>query len=104
MAISRKKDAEAEAEAKKYDYDIEVTRAKECVNGNISFDMIVNGVSIFGCFHKELQRKDGSGTFSKIDFPSRKDDQGKYHNVAFFYIDADTMSKIEKAIEAKLNQ
>ena len=91
-------------ETKKVDFNIEVSRAKELDNGNIAFDMVANGVSIYGCFYKILQRKDGSGEFAKVDFPQRKGNDGKYYNLAYFFIDDETMKKIEDAITAKLNK
>ena len=59
-------------ETKKIDFNIEVSRAKELDNGNIAFDMVANGVSIYGCFYKVLQRKDGSGEFAvRVGIPTK---------------------------------
>ena len=50
--------------------------------------------------YKELQRKDGSGSFVKIDFPSRKGSDGKYYSHAWFKIEDAMIGDIEKQIEA----
>lgn len=97
MAILNKK------EEKKLEYVITVTRAKELDNGTIMFDMIANGVMIYGCSYKVLSRKDGSGDFSKVGFPSKKGSDGKYYNQAYFQIDDSIMEQIEKGIEAKID-
>lgn len=98
MAITKtKKETENKASV---DMTIEVTRAKECENGNISFDMIVNGVSIYGCFYKTVETKDGK-TFDVVDFPQHKVGDKWLHYV-YFKTDADIMKKIEDAIKAKL--
>lgn len=98
MAIQRK----AKAEAQATQFEVEVTRAKELDNGTIMFDMVVNGVSVYGCSYKTLKRKDNGEEFAKIGFPSRKGSDGKYYNQAYFKIDEDTLKHIEKAIEAAL--
>ena len=98
MAIQKK----AKVEEKKIDYVIEVTRAKELENGTIMFDMVANGVQIYGCSYKVLSRKDGSGDFVKIGFPSKKGSDDKYYNQAYFTMTEDIIQQIEKGIEAKL--
>ena len=98
MAINRKAKAEAEATQ----YDIQVTRAKELENETIMFDMLVNGIQIYGCSYKTLKRKDNGEEFAKIGFPSRKGSDGKYYNQVYFKINDDLVKVIEKAIEAVL--
>ena len=80
-------------------YEIKVTRAKE-LEKCIMFDMEVNGVMIYGCSYRELNRKDGSGSFVKISFPQRKGSDEKYYNYAYFKITDEMISEIEKGIEA----
>lgn len=99
MAINKSAKKETKEEAKKY--DIKVTRAKELQNC-IMFDMEVNGVVIYGCSYRELNRKDGSGSFVKINFPQRKGSDDKYYNYAYFKITDDMIPEIEKQIEAVL--
>lgn len=98
MAIQRK----AKAEAQATQFEVEVTRAKELDNGTIMFDMVVNGVSVYGCSYKTLKRKDNGEEFAKIGFPSRKGSDGKYYNQVYFKINDDLVKVIEKAIEAVL--
>lgn len=102
MAINRNsKKEEQTTEA----FEVEVTRALECKNGSIAFDMKVNGVAIYGCFYRTVTKKDGS-TFDTVSFPQRKgtDKDGKdaYYNYAYFKITDEIMKTIEKGIEAVL--
>ena len=102
MAI--KKNAKATDEKKVvYDYEIEVLRAVELDNGTIMFDMAANHVIVKGCAYKTLTRHDTGEEFNKIDFPSKKGKDGKYYNEVFFQITPETMEKIEKGLEEKLN-
>ena len=98
MAIKKS----AKAEEKKVTYSIEVKRAKELDNGTIMFDMEVNGITIYGCSYKILQRKDNGEEFIKIGFPSRKGSDDKWYNEVYFKVDEDVISEIEKGIEAVL--
>ena len=102
MAIKSKK-ASATDEKKVYDYEIEVLRAYELDNGTIMFDMAANHVIVKGCAYKPLTRHDNGEEFNKIDFPSKKGKDGKYYNEVFFQITPETMEKIEKGLEEKLN-
>lgn len=96
MAITRKKSSESEV-TKPNDHEIKVTRAKD-IDSAIMFDMVVNDVTIYGCAYKELERKDGSGTFAKISFPSKKSGDNWYNQAFVKLSDADIES-IEKQIE-----
>lgn len=100
MAIKRNNKAAEEA---KQSFQIEVTRAKELDNGTIMFDMIVNNINIYGCSYKTLSRKDGSGEFAKIGFPSRKGNDEKWYNHVYFKVTDAEVDVIEKGIEAVLN-
>lgn len=99
MAITKANKKETENKAG-VNFDIEVTRAKECENGNVSFDMVVNGVNVYGCFYKTVEKKDGT-TFDCVDFPQHKVGDKWLHYV-YFKTDAETIKKIEDAIKAKL--
>lgn len=74
---------------------IVVKRAKE-FDWGISFDMIVNDVTIYGC--KLLSKKDSDDVF--ISFPSRKGTEGKYYNYAYVKLSdketEDIVAQIEK--------
>lgn len=105
MAINRKKNEAPKAENKtnEWQYEIQVTRAKDLGNA-IMFDVKVNGIMIYGCSYKELQRKDGSGSFYKIDLPQRKGSDGKWYSVAWFKISDADQEIIEKQIEDLINK
>lgn len=101
MAINRTK-KEEKKEEKKNDvtYDINVTRIKVWDNGNITFDAIVNGISIYGMNYITV-KKDGAER-SFVSFPQRKGADGKYYNYCYFKIDDELLAIIEKQIEEKL--
>ena len=96
MAISRKKSEGSEV-TKPNNHDIKVTRAKD-IDSAIMFDMVVNDVTIYGCAYRELERKDGSGSFAKISFPSKKSGDNWY-NQAFVKLSDEDIKTIEKQIE-----
>ena len=73
---------------------IVVKRAKE-FDWGISFDMIVNDVTIYGC--KLLLKKDSDETF--IAFPSRKGTDGKYYNYAYVRLSDEEVNDIVAQIE-----
>lgn len=85
------------------DHVIEVTRANELKDKDvIMFDMKVNDVTIYGCSYRELQLKDGSGSFAKIGFPSRKGSDDKWYSHAYVKLSDADIDAIEKGIEAVL--
>ena len=102
MAIKKPaKAAEAETTAA---LTIEVKRAKDFSKDEsviISFDMIVNGVTIYNCWYREGKKKDGSD-YSMISFPARKGDGDKYYNYAFVKLSDADVDNISKQIEALL--
>ena len=67
-------------------YDVKVTRAKETKEGQVVFDMIVNGVNIYSCWYREGKDKNGKD-YTMISFPSQKADNGKYYNHCWFKIE-----------------
>lgn len=73
-------------------YDVKVTRAKEFDNGNVAFDMLVNGVTIYGCWYREGE-KNGKD-YQVISFPVQKGKDGKYYTHAWFKIEDDVKSDI----------
>ena len=73
-------------------YDVKVTRAKEVKEGSVAFDMVVNGVTIYGCWYRGGQ-KDGK-EYQMISFPSQKGKDDKYYNHCWFKIDDDLKSDI----------
>ena len=74
-------------------YDVKVTRAKEVKEGQVVFDMVVNGITIYGCWYREGTSKKGE-PYQMISFPSQKADNGKYYNHCWFKIEEDVQSDI----------
>ena len=100
MGIKKKT---AETQENKIKYDCKVTRAKDLGEGKpIMFDMIVNGITIYGLSYKTFERKDRSGEFSTIGFPSHKGNDDKYYNWVYFKIDETLLEDIEQQIESLL--
>jgi len=81
-------------------YDVKVTRAKEFDNGSVAFDVVVNGVTIYGCWYREGE-KDGK-EYEIINFPSQEGKDGKYYNIAWFKIEdelkADIIAQLQKLV------
>ena len=73
---------------------IAVKKAKQFTWG-ISFDMIVNDVTIYGC--KLLSKKDSDEVF--ITFPSIKGIDGKYYNYAYVQLSEEEQKDIVAQIE-----
>lgn len=73
---------------------IAVKKAKQFTWG-ISFDMIVNDVTIYGC--KLLSKKDSDEVF--IAFPSRKGTDGKYYYYAYVQLSEEEVNDIVAQIE-----
>ena len=76
---------------------VEVTRAKAFDNGGVVFDMVVNGVTIYGC--RVVEGKNGDF----ISFPARKGSDGNYYSHAYIKLTEDDtkqiISQVEKALE-----
>lgn len=67
-------------------YDVKVTRAKEVKEGQVVFDMIANGINIYGCWYREGKDRNGND-YTMVSFPSQKADNGKYYNHCWFKIE-----------------
>lgn len=74
-------------------YEVKVTRAKEIEEGTVVFDMVVNGVTIYGCWYREGTSKKGV-PYQLISFPSQKSGDGKYYNHVWFKIEDGLKSEI----------
>lgn len=74
-------------------YDVKVTRAKEIKEGQVVFDMVVNGINIYSCWYREGKDKNGKD-YTMISFPSQKADNGKYYNHCWFKIEDDLKDEI----------
>ena len=102
MAINKNKKQEVQAEESKA-LDIEVKRAKdftrEGVDGcTIAFDMVVNGVTIYGCWYREGKNKKKED-YTMVSFPSRKSDDGQFYNWAYVKLSDTDIENISKQIE-----
>ena len=96
MDITKKKKKEAAV-----NYDVEVTHAHEFKSGDISFDIIVNGVNLYGLtYMNEDAKRNIKKSF--ISFPARKGNDGNYYNHAWFKIDDKLQGEIEEQIEAMI--
>lgn len=82
-------------EANEVVINAEVTRANQ-VNDTVFFDMVVNGVTIYGCKVVEGSK----GDF--ISFPSHKGKDGKYYNYAYVKLSEADSQKIIAQVEEKL--
>ena len=93
MALKKK------AEAAEEKFEIKVTRAHEFKSGDISFDMVVNGINIYNCTYMNESEKVKQPF---VSFPSRKGSDGKYYAFVWFKVTDEILSEIEKGIEAVL--
>lgn len=80
------------------EYSVKVTRAKETKEGIVAFDMLVNGVAIYGCWYREGKTKDGK-EYQLISFPSHKGGDDKYYNYAWFKITDELKSDIIEQLQ-----
>lgn len=74
-------------------YDVKVTRAKEIKEGQVVFDMVVNGVTIYSCWYREGKDKKGND-YTMVSFPSQQAKNGKYYNHCWFKIEDDLKKEI----------
>lgn len=74
-------------------YDVKVSRAKEIKEGTVVFDVVVNGITIYGCWYREGKDKNGKD-YSLISFPSQQAENGKYYNHCWFKIEDDVKNNI----------
>lgn len=80
----------------KNEYAVKVTRAYQFDNGNVSFDCVVNGISVYGMTVIEGKK----GDF--IAFPQRKGSDDKYYKYVWFEISEELQADIIKQIEKLL--
>ena len=91
MAIKR-----AEKKVDDVEKNIEVANVKEWSDNNITFTLIVNGVSIYGC--RIVEGKNGDF----VSFPSRKGNDGKYYAHAYIKLSTQDVDTIESLISTML--
>ena len=99
--INVNNEQQEQATATNNTFNIKVIRASAYKENAFVFDMIVNGVYIYGCWYKQGKSKNGND-YSFIDFPSMKGKNGKYYNHAWFSVSNDIKAEIEKQIEGLL--
>lgn len=64
-------------------YDIKVLSAREVSEGKVAFNMMVNNITIYGCWYHEFTNKAGKDDYI-ISFPSQKAENGNYYNHCWF--------------------
>ena len=69
---------------------------------SITFDMEVNGVTLYGCWYREGKKKDG-GDYTMVSFPSQKGKDGKYYNHVYVKLSEEEIQLIGQTIEKVLN-
>lgn len=74
-----------------------VNRAKMLDNGHVTFDITINGITIYGCFVVESEK----GDF--ISLPQRKGNDGKYYSIAWARFSEQDTKDIIAEVEKKLN-
>ena len=94
----RRKNAENSSEkTKSQDHVIKVTRAREFENGGLLFDMVVNGVTIYGCSWVEGEKNGKDYAF--VSFPSRQSKKdNKWYNIAYVKLTDADVKNIEEQI------
>ena len=79
-------------------YDVKVTRAKEINDSTVVFDMVVNGVTIYGCWYREGKDRNGND-YQMVSFPSHEAENGKYYNHCWFKIEDDVKASIIEQLQ-----
>lgn len=99
MAIKKNKEQE-----NKQALDIKVSRAKDFSKDkttNITFDVVINGVTIYGCWYREGTKKNGE-EYEMVSFPSHEGKDGKYYSHAYVKLSNDDVQNIAEQIEKLL--
>lgn len=90
-------------ESSKVSYNTKVLKARQINDNTASFDLKVNGVTIYGMIYREYTNSTGEeGTM--ISFPSRKGSDEKYYAHAFFPITLEMKNKIINDVIHILNE
>ena len=99
MAIKKNKEQE-----NKQALDIKVTRAKDFSKDkttSITFDVVINGVTIYGCWYREGINKNKE-EYAMVSFPSHEGKDGKYYSHAYVKLSDDDVQNIAEQIEKLL--
>lgn len=100
-----KKEEEKQQEATKV-FDVTCKNAREISDNTVSFDMVVNFVTIYGMIYREYVNKEGKEGYM-ISFPSRKGTgkyADKYFSHAWFPINNDLKENIRNQLLHLLNE
>ena len=106
MAVNRTKKTENKETEAAQALAIEVLRAKDFTEDgkdgcSISFDMKVNGITIYGCWYREGKDKKNED-YQLVSFPSKQGKDGKYYNHAYVKLQQSDIDLISKQIESLL--
>ena len=96
----KKPNTESKAKSKQDKLNIDsfsVNRVHQFDNGGVTFDMTVNGISIYGC--RVVETKDGDF----IGLPQRKGNDGKYYSIVWARISETDTKDILAEVEKQLN-
>ena len=74
-----------------------VNRVHQFDNGGVTFDMTINGISIYGCRVVETDK----GDF--ISLPQRKGNDGKYYSIVWAKFSEEDTKDILAEVENMLN-
>lgn len=80
--------------------EFRVLRVHMFDNGNVTFDMRINEISIYGL--RVVEGKDGKPDF--ISWPQRKGADGKYYSIAWAKLSDETTAQILAEVERQLNE
>lgn len=105
MAINHNKKTEDKAEQAQA-LAIEVLRAHDLTKDdqkgcNIAIDLKINGVTVYGCFYREGEDKNGKD-YTLVSFPSHKGNDGKYYNYAYVKLSDADIEQIGRDVEKML--
>lgn len=100
------KKSESKNNREEVEYKIgNITRAKEFTKDNglssISFDIVINGITIYGMWYHEYTTKEGNDG-EMIVFPQRKGNDNKYYNNVFFPISKEMKNAIIELLKGML--
>lgn len=84
------------------DNNVKVTRVNQWKDGNITFDLNVNGVTIYGMKVISYQDKNTGLLKEFFAFPNKKGSDGNYYNHVFVKLSDNDVDSIEKQISDML--
>lgn len=78
--------------------ECKVARARRWDDGSETFDLVLNGITIYGCRFASGK----NGTF--VSFPARKGKDGKYYSHVYAVLDEATIENIGKQFDELLDK